>query len=94
MTLKEAQERSAYLMRSKRAARRIYTPSDYEPKGKEKVGEDERARRSIAARRMRYDEDDDEESENDVDEEQEPEPVGRKKIPPKRGRGSRTRGRK
>ena len=89
-----SQERSAYLMRSKRAARRIYTPSDYEHKGKEKVVQDERARRSIAARRMRYDENDDEESENDVDEEQEPQPVRRKNIPPKRGRGSRTRGRK
>ena len=70
----------------------MYTPSEYDNKGKDKVVEEERLQRSIAGRRMRFNNDDDEESEND--EEEEPQPVGRKKIPPKRGRGTRTRGRK
>ena len=94
MTLEEARARSAYLMRSKRVARWMYTPSEYENKGKDKVVEEERPRRSIAGRRMRFNNDDDEESENDVDDEEEPQPTGRKKIPPKRGRGTSTRGRK
>ena len=95
MTLDKARERSAYLMRSKRAARRVFSPSDYDAKGKDKVVEEERTRRSIAGRRMRFNKDDEEEeSEDEVEEEEEPQPVRRKKIPPQRGGRTKARGRK
>lgn len=92
MTLHEARERSAYLMRSKRAPRRMYTPSEYDNRGKEKAIEDERPRRSIAGRRVRYNDNEDEEAEDE--EEEQPQPVVRTKIPPKRGRATRSYRRK
>ena len=63
---------------------RRYTPEDYVNRGKKALvdSDDEPPRRS-ALRRMRNDE-----------EEEEPEPELHEKIPPRRGRGPRTRGKK
>ena len=97
MTLEQARDRSAYLMRSKRAPRRVFSPSDYDAKGKNNVGEEERPRRSVAGRRMRFNMDDEEEESGDEveEEEEEPQPVRRKKIPVSRGGGrAKARGRK
>ena len=60
-----------------------FTPDDWINKGKETLVEDERPRRSTVVRRMRSMDDDDEE-------EEQPQPEARTKIPPKRGRGTRT----
>ena len=77
--------RSAYQLKPRKPFNR-WTPDDFRNKGKANVVEDEPPRRSRATRRtrgLRYD---------DEDESQEEEVT--KKIPPRRGRGPRTRGRK
>ena len=86
MTLQEAQQRSAYMLREKKGIRR-FTPDDWIKKGKEPAVRDERPGRSTAVRRMRsIDSDDEDEDELEIDEQ--PQRVGTKKIPPKRGRGT------
>uniref|UniRef100_A0ACD5V8H8 Uncharacterized protein n=1 Tax=Avena sativa TaxID=4498 RepID=A0ACD5V8H8_AVESA len=84
-TEEEYRIRSAYQLKPRRQFNR-WTPDDFRNKGKANVVEDEPPRRSRATRRTRglqYD---------DEDESQEEEVT--KKIPPRRGRGPRTRGQK
>uniref|UniRef100_A0ACD5THH0 Uncharacterized protein n=1 Tax=Avena sativa TaxID=4498 RepID=A0ACD5THH0_AVESA len=84
-TEEEYRIRSAYQLKPRKQFNR-WTPDDFRNKGKANVVEDEPPRRSRATRRTRglqYD---------DEDESQEEEVT--KKIPPRRGRGPRTRGRK
>lgn len=88
-TDEEYRVRSAYMLKPRRQFHR-FSPSDYDNNGKNTAVEEERPRRSRRMRGIDYDDDEDDANEED----EVPQRKLMPKMPPRRGKGPKTRGRK